>query len=73
MTTKKTYNTVAKFVYGQTADEAIAAGNCLACKEPVNRDDLNDTNLMNYVESAMCPKCWADMVADKDESQCQMS
>jgi hypothetical protein len=64
MTNRKTYNLVSKFVYGQTVEQALAAKNCLVCKALVDRDALDDTELENYVTSAMCPKCYAMYTAD---------
>ena len=67
MTNRKTYNLVSKFVYGQTAEQALAAKSCLACKASVDRDALDDEELENYVVSAMCPKCYAEIVKTADK------
>lgn len=64
MTDRKTYNDLEKFVYGMTADEAFEKKVCMACRNPVQQDDLEDRQLEDYRRSAMCPQCFGEMMKE---------
>ena len=57
---------LAKRLFGETPDVALADGHCLRCKLPVSLAALSPTDRREFRISAICPVCWVALFPEDD-------
>lgn len=57
---------LARRIFGETTDQALADGHCLRCKLPMNLAALSPRDRRDYNISAICPVCWVALFPEDD-------
>jgi len=58
MALQEVKDTIAKDLYGQTTEEAVATGLCIQCKQPAIQNCYSEEGKREYYISGLCEKCF---------------
>ena len=59
-------DTLALRLFGQTAEQAKARGECIRCRLPIVRAALSAADWREYQITAICPVCWVALFPEDD-------
>lgn len=67
MSLLKLKTTIAKELFGETAEEAQEKGSCIQCKEPALANCYSDAGVAEYQISGLCEQCFDSMFGEEEE------